>query len=670
MLWEKLAMAAPVWVTGSNLGIVKHLESSSKTLKATGATSYSLVSGQLPPGLTLSSNGILSGTPQVTNVIANQQGTKFTFTIRAQGSGFTNRTFTLTVIHNDLYVTDQFTMSRCRFGTNFLQYQILRGEVNIPSNMHWRLDEGELPPGTTLYPDGIIEIVPGYGILPFNKEQFVRPSVNAAVIPTLSQKFWEEWLGSYLKKSQDKDYQFRITLSNGIDPAQLSLTCRVVITTAPTGSSWFQLNSNYININPLQEYIFFSISESDYVYWDTDSNLGNIINGSISELEINAACLSKKELFYSIKPTTSSILPQQLTLTDNGLIIGRVSFRCHQDDPVSVPVNDDYAFTVRASTAGGFTYAEKTFNLHVVRFHDKPYNNLWARSFPTVNQRSQFDKIINDSTFFPEEFLYRPSDKYFGKLRHLRFLLAPGVPMATTDEYYQSIIRNHYNKIVLFDEPRNAVAYDENLRIRYEVVYVPILDFSQITNFDTNTTITQPNIVDLREQIRNFYLKEQQVYYEFEPNGIENMRRIVGSRGVVNTGVLPTWMSSIQPIPNFVGQFYNPPGFVACIVLAYTLPGNSVSIVYRLRQAGINFNDFKFEFDRYELDDNITRTFDLGANVFLSPGSETIFDGGSTKFESGSTRFNQNLDFSTEISDRDPDFGTKYLKFPKTGVFV
>lgn len=663
-------MTVPIWVTGNNLGIAKHLDPCNKTVQASGATSYSLISGQLPSGLTLSPTGVISGEPKVANIIANRQGTRFTFTIRATGNGYSDRTFTLTVISNNLYVPEISSMPRCRIGTDFLQYQILRGNVDIPSGMFWRLDEGELPPGTTLHPDGILEIVPGYTILPFQKEQFIRPTVDPSVINSLSQKFWDDWLATYLSLPRDKDYQFRLTLSNGQGPVQLSLTCRILITTPPTDSDWFQINSNFISVKPLQQYILFSISEPDYLYWESDSDLGSVFNGSVSELEVSAVCASKKELFYNIKPLTNSQLPQQLTLLDNGLITGRISFRCHQDDPVSVPVNDDYVFTVRASTKDEFTYSEKTFNLHVIRYYDKPYNNIWVRSFPAQDQRNRFNKIINDPTFFPDEFLYRPNDKYYGKIRHLRFLLAPGIPPAPTEDYYFSIIKNHYDKTVLFSEPRNAVSYDRNLRIKYEVVYVPIVDLSQITNVNTNSVIAQPNIIDLRPQINNFFLKDQQVYYEFEPNGIENMRRIIGATASVDTGLLPTWMTSIQPIPNMVGQFYNPPGFVAGVVLAYTIAGTSSSIVYRLRQSGINFNDFKFEFDRYELDDTLSRNFDVSTDSFLSSGSETTFDNGATKFENGSTRFNQNLDFSTEPSDRDPDFGTKYLKFPKTGVFI
>jgi len=56
-----------------------------------GIATYSLVSGSLPTGLTLTSSGLLTGT-----ITASGQ---YNFTIQATGATMTaNRTFTMTVI--------------------------------------------------------------------------------------------------------------------------------------------------------------------------------------------------------------------------------------------------------------------------------------------------------------------------------------------------------------------------------------------------------------------------------------------------------------------------------------------------------------------------------------------------------------------------------------------
>ena len=668
-------MAAPIWVTKSSLGIVKNLTPCYKPLIATQATSYQLISGSLPPGLSLNLEGEIIGIPDLKNIVANKLGSQFSFTIRAfGGGGASNRSFDLYVIANDIYVPDQITsISRCRVGADFLQYQIVKGDVNVNNNIYWRFEDGILPPGTSLFPDGIIEISTGSPIAPLTLNQFIvnGPGIAPIEISDTLQKSWDDWLLNYIKNPVNKDYQFRLTLSDGFNPAQLSVSVRVLIIPAPVDSDWFIDNSSILTIDTNREYIFFAVSDVDYITWKTDSNLGSAYNGSVSEFGLEAVSNAGKKLIYSIKPLQTSRLPQRLTLADNGLITGRISFRCYLDDPVDTPVNDNYAFTVRASTVDRSTYSEKTFNLHIERFHDKPYNNIWIRAFPPLEQRILFNQLISNNELFPENLLYRPKDVNFGKLRHLRFLAVAGVEPATTSEYYETMMTNHYTKELAFGDIKTAIAYDENLNIKHEVVYVPFIDYAQITNFKNNTTVTQPNIIDLRNLIKNFFYKEDQLYYEFEPNGLENMRRIFGELGFRQSGVLPRWMASVQPVPGMAGQFYQPLGFVPGIVLAYTIPGASANIAYRLKLAGINFNQlFRFEFDRYELDDNLLETFDLTTKSFLAAGQQTTFDSGTTFFEQGSTKFNSNLDYSTIETDRDPDYGTKYLKFPKTGVFV
>lgn len=82
----------PVWVTAASLPGATNGTPYTTSVSATGAVSYAVFSGSLPPGLTLSSGGALSGTPTATG--------SFAFTVRATGSVpslFTDRAFTLVV---------------------------------------------------------------------------------------------------------------------------------------------------------------------------------------------------------------------------------------------------------------------------------------------------------------------------------------------------------------------------------------------------------------------------------------------------------------------------------------------------------------------------------------------------------------------------------------------
>lgn len=84
--------ASPTWVTNSTLTTVIVGEAFNISLSATGATSYSLVSGSLPSGVTLSSGGSLSGT--ITGITVS---TNYNFTIRATDAENqdSDKTFTL-----------------------------------------------------------------------------------------------------------------------------------------------------------------------------------------------------------------------------------------------------------------------------------------------------------------------------------------------------------------------------------------------------------------------------------------------------------------------------------------------------------------------------------------------------------------------------------------------
>ena len=205
----------------------------------------------------------------------------------------------------------------------------------------------------------------------------------------------------------------------------------------------------------------------------------------------------------------------------------------------------------------------------------------------------------------------------------------------------------------------------QNMKAKYEVVYVPIIDNYSKTD-STGITRNLPNTIDLQSSLENFFWVNGNPVYTFNPNGLENMRSQLETQvGYFNSGILPLWMTSPQPIPGRPGQFYPPIGFQQAIVLCYTIVGGSEVIAYRLRRAGVNFNEFRFEFDRYELDDNLTRNFDPTLDDY-STGTETVFDDSTTTFEEATTRFNRLTDF---VGGQGPGVGNKYLKFPKTGAF-
>jgi len=87
-------MTKPIWITPTGLlGTFTESIFTSTSVQATGASSYSLISGRLPFGLNISSTGTISGTPvSVLNTIKSK------FVIRATNNdGLADRTFTMDI---------------------------------------------------------------------------------------------------------------------------------------------------------------------------------------------------------------------------------------------------------------------------------------------------------------------------------------------------------------------------------------------------------------------------------------------------------------------------------------------------------------------------------------------------------------------------------------------
>jgi hypothetical protein len=88
-------MTLPAWQTPSGLiGVATIRQPFAISLSASDTLTFSVISGQLPQGLTLSSNGIISGTVTDINTAASSQ-----FVVRATNSqGITDRTFIIETV--------------------------------------------------------------------------------------------------------------------------------------------------------------------------------------------------------------------------------------------------------------------------------------------------------------------------------------------------------------------------------------------------------------------------------------------------------------------------------------------------------------------------------------------------------------------------------------------
>lgn len=361
---------------------------------------------------------------------------------------------------------------------------------------------------------------------------------------------------------------------------------------------------------------------NDTINWITPENLGTIENGRISDLYVQAESTKGKPLFYSLKSNGSHRLPQGLVLLGDGLISGRVSFEIFTLDAATTTIDNGrttfdntYTFTVTAQDYQGTISEDRTFTLRVAVRNTRPYEDLYLEAMLSLEQRTTFNQLMADRSIFPLESIYRTSDPFFGVAGEIRTLFLAGLSPSTLTEYALSLANNHFVKRVEFGDVKTAVVLDTNFDVKYEVVYVEI--------FDENTSVAgeaPANTINLTGVIDTpYYDLENNPYTIAYPNAFDNMSStVIEDIGYEDKGALPDWMTSRQPNGRVLG-------FTRAVVLAYTMPGASAKIAYRLKTSNFNFNQLDFTVDRYMLDNSYSQNYDYSANAFIT-AEETTFD--------------------------------------------
>lgn len=398
------------------------------------------------------------------------------------------------------------------------------------------------------------------------------------------------------------------------------------------------------------------------ITWLTPEFLGTIDNGSVSEFVISATSSKGKILNYSLKdgrrnpdnifsqdhvvlyePLGKHKVPQGLVLRPDGLLIGRVSFDhftldggATTIDRNNTKIDTEYTFTVTAADAPGVDQtvwddnttefdhrstgfdsltmptvsADKTFTIRVNPWNTTPYENIYLKALPSREQREAFSSLISNEEIFPPQLIYRETDPWFGKARNMKFLFAAGMNPSLAATYIGNMQHNHYNKRINLGDVKTAVALDENFNVRYEVVYVEVLD----TLTQNGKSIAKS--IDRTPQVKPPYNVEP--YKTIYPNSFANMKADVEGVGYENKGALPVWMVNQQADGRVLG-------FTRAIILAYTIPGAADLIAYRLSQSKADFNDLDFVADRYQLDHHMSNNFDIELQKFKE-SKETTFD--------------------------------------------
>jgi hypothetical protein len=619
-----------------------------KTNNNSSQPDVSLISGALPPGLSITPKGLISGVvipnPGV-NALAgysrDAQGyDQYAFDFSQQSISYTYQ-FTL-------QVTDGQTSALRTFSIFVLSTNIFNASTTeiTADNTFIKASASSIPSPIILNPQGSIGTArnDNFYAYQFFAEVVSGDQLEFSIVnppPGLTLDPVSGWLFGYIPNLGLTELTYDFTV--------------FAYSTVTAGLISEPYNYSITFIGPI----------STNITWLTDSDLGVLANGATSRLYVEAVATSGLPLQYQLAPGTPvtaagivvgltyritklgdttgpnvtdwntiagtvgidykvgdainavnlgtgtgevfpyvpgvyNKLPQGLRLLPNGLIVGRVSFNTFALDQGTTTFDrgattfdSTFTFTVNAFSINGLISVFKTFTIVIDRVFNEPYNDLYIECMPPRDDRLLISNLLQNPQVFPNNLLYRPDDPNFGLSDGPVYRHAYGLRAATLDTYVESLELNHYWKNLVLGNIKTARALDlvtgETI---YEVVYSEVID-----NLVNPDGVAVGKLVPLAYPIDPGTPEEINVVY---PNPFKAMRdQVIDVVGQVSN-VLPDWMLTEQSDGTILG-------FRPAWVIAYTIPGASGQIAYNITsQFGTDLNLVDFKADRYELDRSLS----------------------------------------------------------------
>jgi len=641
------------------------------------------VAGELPPGLTVSSTGLLSGNirpvallptdalpgyditafdkfPWDTTTRSSSKNYQFTLEI-TDGLDSNLRTFSLFVYSRDdlladttLWTADNslLTADLGSQRTPFLTTPSADLGVVRHDNFYAYKFTGEDPDGDVIEYSVTTGSTLGFDADGAAFDQFAFDRGTLALPPGLAIEPSTGWFYGYIP-------------DQGLTETTYTFGLQVKKRDYPT------------IISPITYFTITIVGNIDTdITWTFDQALGTLSNGEISKLYVEAVSSLGANLEYRLKTGSDSRLPQGLKLLPTGEISGQVSFQSFTLDGgtttfdeqtstrlIADPTTFDrvFTFTVEAYNADKQISTFKTYQITVNYKYKVPYETVYIKAMPERSDRDILAQLLQNSEIFQNQWLYRADDPYFGKADSVVYQHAFGMKAAKLDDYVDAMLRNHYKKDLVLGDIKVAQALDSNDNVIYEVVYSEIQG-KMVNNEGKSVSLA----VQLNDQITIDNLEEEDsTFATVYPNSLLNMQTRIIDRIGQFAEILPDWMKSKQIDGNILG-------FTPAWVIAYTKPGFAKQIQYLIKEKfAEKLNKVDFTIDRYTIDKRLTQYWNTDTNKFETPERITEFDGDAvgdnstdrTVFDGDSTRFISKTDQYVEDDRLD-----KYVLYPKHNI--
>ena len=644
------------WILdGSSFGY--QMEATDPDTRAGQQLVYEIVKGSLPPGVTMTSKGYISGVVQLTD--DQKFGTRGGYA----GDETVDGIFDRTVDSKSISKTFDFTV-RVSDGTSFIEQS---NEIFVFTADYWRVSN--------------TDITADLNVIKGTKLSVDLSASRRPVFKTPTD------LGTF---RHDNNTVIKIDVED-FDPLQANLEYSIQSGSLPTGLSininsgeisgtlprqsavetdfTFTIRANRtvstgVNVFTDQEFKMKVIGEIDIgIAFSTPTVVGTLTADIPSTLSIEAVAeQTDRVLSYSV---TSGSLPTGISLSPLGNLIGTIDSSDFTDSTRS------FTFTVTVSDQYQSAATSKEFQLNIdIPFTTVEYGSMTGHSTSLVDQNI-FYNIAQDPNINSPEYIYRPEDSNFGMKQSPEMLMMAGLETQTLTAFQKQMEQNHSAKTLFFGDIKTAVA-KENGNTKYEVVYIEVKD--QMVN---NEGESISSAIRLRDKIRkpvigprtstmnltadaeevnvttadglSLSTSGSKVRYANQltadldfistiyPNAVANMRSRMKSLGHKEWTYLPLWMRTIQ------AGGKAPIGFVLAVPVCFCKPGSSSLIKKRIEDKKLEFKNINFVVDRYQVSkskitpasftaDGSTTTFVLDEivhdeDILVKEGSSIVFVG-------------------------------------------
>ena len=603
---------------------------------------YEIVRGSLPPGVTMSKSGLLSGTVELTE--DQKFGERGGFD--ASQEDYDDVVYDKTVTTKSISKNFDFIV-RVSDGTSFVEQS---NNIFVYSADFWRVSNTAITIDATEIDDSPLTLD-----LSGNRRPVFRTGSDLgtfrhdnAVVVKIDVEDFDPLQGDleYSIQSGSLPAGVSIDVSSGELYGQLARQSAVEVDYTFTVRA-NRVVSTGVNVFTDQTFTMKVIGELDIgIAFTTPTVVGTLKADIPSLLHIEAVTdESDRVLSYSI---TEGSLPPGITLSNQGNLIGTVDpsdFR----DPEDSTTAYTYTFTVTVSDQYQAAATSKEFTINIdIPYTQIEYGNMSGHATSFIDQNI-FYNIAQDPNINSVDNIFRPEDTNFGMRQKPDMLMMAGLEAQTLTAFQQQMEQNHAPKTLYFGDLKTAVA-KEGTTTKYEVVYVEIKD--KMVNKDG---VSVSKSITLRDAVakpilgpRASSMNATADYVDYEvttdsglsfstsgskvryanqlsadlgfietiyPNAVANMRSRMKSLGHKEWDYLPLWMKTTQS-----GDLA-PLGYVMAVPLCYCKPGTSALVKKRIEDKTLNFKNIAFTIDRY-----IVSTSKVATERFIADGVTTTFE--------------------------------------------